>query len=194
MSVFFQRFRVALSKSLAMAVMAAAVTAAGNAHAATAADPIGSGAPSSETSRSKDLPDSSFRLSTQREVYIPTIRNLYDAFARRDVAAVRAALAPNVTWTEAEGFPYGGTYAGPAAVFLNVLMKLETEWVGFSAVPKEFIADGERVVVLGEYSGVYRATGKRFSAPFAHVWKIENGKVGVFRQYTDTAVVQRALR
>ncbi len=39
-----------------------------------------------------------------------TIANLYAAFARGDVPTVLAAFAPNISWTEAEGFPYGGTY------------------------------------------------------------------------------------
>lgn len=193
MSVLFRRFRMAIAKWSALAVMTAVITVGSNAHAATITDPLGSASTAAEPPGSKS-PSETARISAQREAYVRTIRNLYDAFARRDVAAVWGALAPNVNWTEAEGSPYGGTYAGPTAVLHNVLMKLETEWEGFSAAPKEFIADGDRVVVLGEYSGVYRKTGKRFSAPFAHVWKIENGKVGVFRQYTDTAVVQRALR
>ena len=123
-----------------------------------------------------------------------TIRSLYAAFARGDIPAVLSALDPNVSWTEAAGFPYGGTYAGPDAVLQNVFMKLGTEWEDFAAVPQEFIADGDTVVALGEYSGTYKATGKWFSAPFAHVWKLRNGRVATFRQHTDTAVVQKALR
>ena len=38
------------------------------------------------------------------------IRGVYEAFARGDIAAGLSVLAPNVRWTEAEGFPYGGTY------------------------------------------------------------------------------------
>lgn len=73
-------------------------------------------------------------------------------------------------------------------------MRLGTEWEGFSTVPHEFVAQGDSVVSLGQYSGKYKITGKRFSAPFAHVWNLRNGKVVRFRQYTDTAVVQDALR
>ena len=122
------------------------------------------------------------------------VRELYAAFARGDVPAVLRALAADVSWTEAEGFPYGGTYSGVDAVLQNVFMKLGTEWEGFSAVPAEFFAERESVVALGTYSGKYKASGKRFSAPFAHVWQLEHGKVARFRQFTDTAVVQRALR
>ena len=121
------------------------------------------------------------------------IRNLYDAFARGDIQAVLEVLAPNVEWTEAEGFPYGGTFVGPDAVLQNVFMKLGTEWDGYAAVPHEFIADAETVIALGDYSGTFKATGKSFKAPFVHVWRFSGGKVTRFRQHTDTAVVQRAL-
>ena len=122
------------------------------------------------------------------------VRGVYEAFARGDVPAVLAVLASDVSWTEAEGFPYGGTYSGPDAVLKNVFMKLGAEWEGFSAVPHEFVAQADTVVSLGQYSGKYNITGKTFSAPFAHVWSFRDGKVVRFRQYTDTAVVQSALR
>ena len=123
-----------------------------------------------------------------------TTRAVYAAFARGDIPAVLGALDASVKWTEAEGFPYGGTYSGPEAVLQNVFIKLGTEWEGFSAVPHEFVVDGDTVVALGTYGGKFKATGKRISVPFAHVWKIQNGKARTFWQHTDTAVVQRALR
>ena len=72
-------------------------------------------------------------------------------------------------------------------------MRLGTEWDGFKAVPNEYLASGETVVAFGEYSGAFKATGKRMRAPFVHVWKFAGGKVRHFHQHTDTAVVQRAL-
>ena len=122
-----------------------------------------------------------------------TIANLYAAFARGDIPAVLAAFAPNISWTDAEGFPYGGTYVGPDAVLQNVFARLGSEWTGYAAVPHELIANTDTVVALGEYSGTYNATGKSFKAPFAHVWKFDGDRVISFRQHTDTAVVQRAL-
>lgn len=122
------------------------------------------------------------------------INNVYAAFARGDVPAVLGALAPDVRWVEAEGGPYGGLSIGPDAVLRNVFMKLGGEWDGFAAVPEEFIAQGETVVALGEYSASFKATGKSFRAPFAHVWKIADGKVKSFRQHTDTAVHLRPMQ
>ncbi len=118
---------------------------------------------------------------------LASVKALYDAFARGDVPAVLGALAPDVEWIEAEGGPYGGTSIGPQAVLENVFMKLGGEWDGFSAVPAEFIAQGDVVVALGEYSATFRATGKAFRAPFAHVWRFRgDGLIGAFRQFTDT--------
>ena len=122
-----------------------------------------------------------------------TIQNLYDAFARGDIPAGLSALSPDATWTEAAGFPYAGTYTGAEEIIENVFMKLGTEWGGFAAVPKEFIADGDAVVVLGEYTGTYKATGKSFTAPFVHVFKLENGAIKSFVQHTDTVLVREAM-
>ncbi|MBZ0111887.1 MAG: nuclear transport factor 2 family protein [Thermoanaerobaculia bacterium] len=122
------------------------------------------------------------------------VRAIYDAFEAGDIPSVLGALAPEVRWTEAEGGPYGGISVGPQAVLDNVFMKLGGEWDGFSAVPHDFVADGDTVVALGKYSGTFKATGKSFEAPFAHVWKLQDGLATEFCQYTDTAVHLRPMQ
>lgn len=121
------------------------------------------------------------------------VRDLYTAFASGDMPTVLGALAPDVNWTEAEGFPHGGRYIGPDAVLHGVFMPLEAEWDGFTATAHEFVANADTVIALGEYSATYKTTGKSFTAPFAHVWTLRDGKVTAFRQHTDTAVVRRAM-
>lgn len=120
--------------------------------------------------------------------------SIYKAFGEGDIPAVLAIFSSDMHWTEAEGGPYGGVFIGPDAVLENVFMKLGGEWHGFSAVVEEFVSEGDTVVALGEYSGTYKATGKSFKAPFAHVWKFKDGKAVKFHQYTDTAVHQRPLQ
>ena len=124
---------------------------------------------------------------------IDSIKQLYQAFAKGDVPTVLGVLSPEIDWTEAEGFPYAGTYHGPRAVLEGVFMRLGSEWNGFAAVADEFIDGGDTVVVLGKYSGTYKATGKSFQASFAHVWKVRDGKAIRFVQYVDTLLVHRAL-
>ncbi|HEV7396280.1 MAG TPA: nuclear transport factor 2 family protein [Pyrinomonadaceae bacterium] len=122
------------------------------------------------------------------------VKAVYAAFAKGDVPGVLGFLSPQIAWTEAEGFPYGGTYNGPNAVLEGVFMRLGTEWDGFAAVPDEFIDAGDTVVALGKYSGTYKATGKSFQANFAHVWTLQDGKALRFVQYVDTFLVQQALQ
>lgn len=121
------------------------------------------------------------------------VQGVYEAFAKGDIPAVLGLFSSDIVWTEAEGFPYGGTYNGPNAVLEGVFMRLGSEWDGFAAVPHDFIDGGDTIVALGKYSGTYKATGKSFEADFAHVWKLREGKAVWFRQYVDTLVVQRAL-
>lgn len=122
------------------------------------------------------------------------IRGLYDAFAQGDVPAVLAAFDDDISWTEAEGFMYGGTYIGANAVLENVFLKLGTEWEGFAAVPNKIVDGGDgNVISTGTYSGKFLATGKSVSVPFAHSWELSEGKVKKFTQYTDTAVIKRDL-
>lgn len=48
------------------------------------------------------------------------------------------------------------------------------------------------MVTLGTYSGVNKATGKPMRAPFAHVWRVADGKCQRFDMYADTLLVDRA--
>lgn len=125
---------------------------------------------------------------------LQVVQGLYRAFAAGDVPSVLGALSPSVHWTEAAGGPYGGVSIGPDAVLANVFMRIGAEWDGFTAAAEEFVADGSTVIALGEYRGTYKATGKSFQAPFAHVWKFDGGKAASFHQYTDTAIHMRPLQ
>jgi uncharacterized protein len=120
--------------------------------------------------------------------------SFYDALGRGDVPAILSLLDPQVEWTEAERFPYyGGTWHGPQAVLANLIVPLSGEWNGFSAKAHDFIAEGDRVVALGTYSGTFKKTGRSFSATFAHVWTVRGGKITRFNMHTDTAKVLEAL-
>lgn len=121
------------------------------------------------------------------------IRDMYERFAEGDIPAVLSNLDPDVCWTEAEGFPHGGTYIGPDNVLENVFMNLDREWEDFAARPVEFIAEREAVVTFGEYCGTFKSTGKSFRAPFVHIWNLKGFKVVQFRQLTDTVLVRSAM-
>ncbi|MFF1571933.1 nuclear transport factor 2 family protein [Leifsonia sp. NPDC058292] len=122
------------------------------------------------------------------------IRAHYDASDRGDLDGMLVPLAPDVRWTEMAGFPYAGTYIGPDEVRANVFERIGAEWNGYTAAITELIDGGDTIVGLGTYSGTFKATGRSFEARVAHVWRLENGRVVRFEQFTDTALVRDAVR
>lgn len=122
------------------------------------------------------------------------IRATYEGPSEENGKNLLAALAPDATWTEAAGFPYAGTYTGSEAIIANVFQRLATEWIGYSAKVHTYLADGDRVAAFGVYSGTYRATGKAMTATFAHLYRLQNGKIVSMEQYVDSAMVREALK
>jgi uncharacterized protein len=95
-------------------------------------------------------------------------------------------------WTEM--FPgYAGTSTGPEAIRRNLFGPLDRDWDTFAVTPESFVVDGSAVVAFGTYTGTYEAAGKSVLAAFVQRWEVMDGKVMRFRQYTDTALIRRAL-
>ena len=125
---------------------------------------------------------------------VDLVRAFYAALARGDVPGLVGLLHADLEWTEAEGFPYfSGTWRSPDDVVQKLLVPIGRDWRDFSAIASDFVAEGDRVVSLGTYSGTSIATGKPMRAPFAHVWRIRDGKLQRFDMYTDTLLVRRAM-
>lgn len=103
-------------------------------------------------------------------------------------------VADDISWTEAKGFPYAGTYIGLAEVTKNVFSRLGSEWVDYKFTPEEYVASEDKVVAYGTYTGTYKITGKPFKARVAHVWKLEEGKIISFEQFVDSQPVNDAMK
>ena len=121
------------------------------------------------------------------------IRATYEGSSEENGRNLLAVLAPDVEWTEAEGFPYAGTYVGPEAIVAGVFQRLATEWTGYRATVHTYLEDGDRVAAFGVYSGTYNATGKSMRATFAHLYELKGGRIIRMMQYVDSHVVQQAL-
>jgi ketosteroid isomerase-like protein len=121
------------------------------------------------------------------------VRGIYDAFATGDIPAVLGAMSPDITWNEADDFPYadGNPYRGPQAVLEGVFARIGGEWDGFAADIEEILDAGDTVVALGRYKGSYKATGKSQDTQFVHVWKFAGDKAVSFQQYANTLHVAR---
>ena len=126
---------------------------------------------------------------------VEVIRGAYDAFARGDVPAVLASMAPDIVWNEAENFPYAddNPYIGPDAVVEGVFTRLGDEWDYWNLEIQDVMDAGDNVVVLGRYRARHSETGSDLDAQFAHVWWLENGEITRFQQYADTAQTLAAM-
>ena len=74
-------------------------------------------------------------MATNKEI----IENAYASFATGDIPAALGAMADDIEWTEADGFPLAGTYVGPQGVLEGVFMRLGEIGDGFAVVPEEFV-------------------------------------------------------
>lgn len=121
------------------------------------------------------------------------INDHYAASARGDIAGMMVDVDRGVRWTEMAGFPYAGTWIGPEQVVERVFTRLATEWIDYRFTLERLLENGHSVVAIGTYSGTYKQTGKSMRARVTHVWRLEQGKVISFEQFTDTLLVARAM-
>jgi hypothetical protein len=122
------------------------------------------------------------------------IKEAYAAFGRGDIAAVLSVQSPNV---ELEGagpkqIPWAGSFQGPdGAKQFFAAIEAETDIESFE--PQMFVAQGDRVVVLGFERVRSKRTGRSYESHWAHSYALAGGKIIKFREYSDTAAVAAAF-
>lgn len=79
------------------------------------------------------------------------------------------------------------------AVFEHVFGYFSANWTGWKAITTRFIDSGDGVFLVGYYEGNYKATSKSVRAGFASEYKVANGKITEYNQYTDTFLVAQAM-
>ena len=104
-------------------------------------------------------------------------------------------MHPRIEWVQNHGFPAGGPHHGAEHVLDDVLSQFRLNWTGFGARITEWIDGGDTVVAVGAYHGTFNGTGRTLDPPaaFTHVLDIHDGRVVRFRQFTDTALIRRAM-
>ena len=125
---------------------------------------------------------------------IATIQRLYADFGRGDIPALLAALDPEVDWINAgpSTIAYAGTRHGLAQV-REFFATLEASIAVQTFEPREFIAQGDRVVALGRWTGRVKATGREYASDWAMAWTVVNGRVTAFQSYEDTHAIATAF-
>jgi uncharacterized protein len=123
----------------------------------------------------------------------------YDCFGKGDIAGVVALYADNCKFTPQMGLEGKAPLVTPKGTFNKAEMggffaalsqELEfTQWDN-----RQWVTDGNTVVVLGFYAGKNKRTGKPFKSEFAHVLTVAGDKVISFKEFTDTAAALEAAR
>ena len=129
-------------------------------------------------------------MSTQANVQI--VKNFLAALGGRDNQGLLALAAEDIEWIiPGEDWPLAGTHRGHAGLE-NLLQKAnETVETSFPA-PPEFVAQGDRVLVVGVATGKIRATNKAFKDDWIFAITVRDGKVTNIREYIDTQALARA--
>ena len=103
-----------------------------------------------------------------------------------------ALSAHDIEWIiPGEDWPLAGTHRGHAG--LENLLQYANETVETSyPEPPEFIAQGDRVLVIGVATGKIKATNRTFEDHWVFAITVRNGKVTNIREYIDTQALARA--
>jgi ketosteroid isomerase-like protein len=124
---------------------------------------------------------------------IELAKSQYAAFQRGDIASILASLTDDIEWiTSGDGLPTTGTRRGAAQV-AQFFESVANTWNFTVFEPREFMASGDSLAVSGHYAAIAKPTGKKMAADWLMVWKIRDGKVSYFREYTDTEALAAAL-
>ena len=119
----------------------------------------------------------------------------YAAFASGDIPAILAMYDPKAELESAgpKGIPWAGSYRGPeGAKKYFAAIDAEAEVEAFE--PHAFLAEGDRVVVLGVETIKSKRTGRSYETHWVHAFTLSAGKIIQFREYCDTATVAAAFR
>lgn len=121
------------------------------------------------------------------------IQQAYQSVNTGDIPSFLNVLAENVLWIlpDMTNVPFAGTWQGREQVeeFFRRMAEVQ-DVIEFE--PEEFIAERQKVVVLGHFTMRVKSTGKLSRSQWVHVWKLDEGKISYMREYVDTLAVSRA--
>jgi len=129
-------------------------------------------------------------MSIQENVQI--VKEFFAAMGRFDKQGLLALSAEAIEWIiPGENWPLAGTHRGHAGL-AEVLQKASDEVEMTYPKPPEFVAQGDRVMVVGVATGKIKATNRAFKDDWVFAITVQNGKVTNIREYIDTQALARA--
>lgn len=119
------------------------------------------------------------------------VKAFFAAIGGADKQALQALCAEDIEWIiPGDGWPLAGTHRGHAGL-ADVLRKASEMEIS-SPEPPEFVAQGDRVLMVGFAKGKVKATDRSFEDYFVFAITVRNGKLTNIREYVDTQALARA--
>jgi hypothetical protein len=126
------------------------------------------------------------------EKNIQVVKDFFAAIGGGDKQRVLALVAENIEWiVPGEDWPLAGTHRGHAGI-ADVLKKASEEVETTYPGPPEFVAQGDRVLVIGVATGKIKATNRAFKDEWVFDITVRDGKLTKIREYIDTQALARA--
>jgi ketosteroid isomerase-like protein len=120
------------------------------------------------------------------------VKDFFAAMGGGDKEELLALVAEDIEWIiPGEDWPLAGTHRGHAGL-ADVLQKASDEVEMTYPKPPEFVAQGDRVFVIGVATGKIKATNKTFKDDWVFDITVRNGKLTIIREYIDTQALARA--
>jgi uncharacterized protein len=126
------------------------------------------------------------------EQNIQTVKDFFAAMGGSDRQALLALTSEDIEWIiPGKDWPLAGTHRGHAG--LQKLLQTASENVETSVMEhREYIAQGDRVLVIGFAKGKIKATNKTWVDDWVFAITVRNGKLTNIREYVDTQALARA--
>jgi uncharacterized protein len=124
--------------------------------------------------------------------HVQIVRDFFAAMRSGDMQALLALSDEDIEWIiPGEGWPLAGTHRGHAGL-ADLLQKASETLETSYPKPFEFVAQGDRVLVVGFAKGKIIATSKTFEDDWVFAITVRNGKLTNIREYIDTQALARA--
>lgn len=126
---------------------------------------------------------------------VEVVRHAYENFKTGDIGALLEQVSEDVDWRlpEIEGAPFAGARRGRGQVSEFFTSLADSQDV-VSFEPREFVAQGDKVVALGSYVWRVKSNGREYGGDWAHVFTIRDGNIIGFNEYMDSARAEAAYR
>ena len=123
---------------------------------------------------------------------VQVVKDFFAAMGGYNKQDLLALVAEDIEWIiPGEDWPLAGTHRGHAEL-AAVLQKASEEIETTYPTPPEFVAQGDRVLVVGVATGKIKATNMAFKDDWVFAITVRNCKVTKIREYIDTQALARA--